>query len=304
MDGQKKEMGGTDVSVIVPLYYGKKYLPRILKMIRLNSIRARDELNLELILVNDSPDEVPENVSKETFPVISVSNSVNEGIQRSRIKGLDVSSGEYVLFLDQDDELAEDAVLNLFRAADGHPAASSDWCFEDLAAGKTVSYSKKGAVDEKTLRVLLQGGNCIGPPGHCLLRRDCIPECWRVNTLSVNGADDYLLWVCMLTEGRHFQYCNKSLYVHKYNERSCSADELRMLCSEQEAFLTAAKYYGFSDSLIRHYLKYMDLRREMYRLRQKGVPKIIRLLAYCRYPGELWRRIISGYRTERKGKQK
>ena len=44
------------VSIIIPIYHGQRYISRILKMVDENARLVKDSAEVELILVNDSPD--------------------------------------------------------------------------------------------------------------------------------------------------------------------------------------------------------------------------------------------------------
>ena len=98
------------ISIVVPFYKGNQYLKRLFESIEKVVYRTRDKTEYEIILVNDSPSvtiELP-----ETFlDVKIIINEQNIGIQRTRINGFNYASGEWILFLDQDDELLADGFL-------------------------------------------------------------------------------------------------------------------------------------------------------------------------------------------------
>ena len=100
------------VSIIIPIYHGQRYISRILKMVDENARLVKDSAEVELILVNDSPD-----VSLNTdftqlqyAEAVCIDNAENCGIHKSRIKGIRKSTGEYIIMLDQDDILEDYAV--------------------------------------------------------------------------------------------------------------------------------------------------------------------------------------------------
>lgn len=93
------------ISIIVPVYKAEKYLDSCVE-----SVIAQTYLNWELLLVNDgSPDnsgELCDNWSKQDHR-IKVYHKKNEGVSSARNYGLDNASGEYVMFVDSDDEIAK-----------------------------------------------------------------------------------------------------------------------------------------------------------------------------------------------------
>ena len=92
------------VSVIVPIYKVEKYLLRCVK-----SIQQQTYSELEIILVDDgSPDSCPsicdELAAQDTR--IKVIHKANGGLSDARNVGIRSSTGEYLVFVDSDDEIA------------------------------------------------------------------------------------------------------------------------------------------------------------------------------------------------------
>lgn len=46
----------------------------------------------------------------------------------------------------------------------------------------------------------LYGTDMIFSPGQCLIRKAVIPRDWCKRRLTVNGCDDFLLWLLMFHE--------------------------------------------------------------------------------------------------------
>ena len=79
------------------------------------------EANIELIIVNDSPYDIVEIPKiKIDFSFKIIDHEINSGIQQARVTGLKACSGDYVLFLDQDDVLVDDALLSQVRVLIAH----------------------------------------------------------------------------------------------------------------------------------------------------------------------------------------
>lgn len=93
------------VSIIVPVYKAKKYLARCM-----DSIFAQTYTKLEVILVDDgSPDECPAlcDAYAVQYPFVHVVHQENQGSGMARNAGIRESKGEYVCFVDPDDELGD-----------------------------------------------------------------------------------------------------------------------------------------------------------------------------------------------------
>ncbi|MBO4815225.1 MAG: glycosyltransferase [Muribaculaceae bacterium] len=103
------------VSVIVPVYNVKSYLPRCLE-----SIVAQDYSPLEVILVDDGSDDGSSELCDEWAAQdarIKVIHKANEGPGQARNAGLDVAQGQYVSFIDSDDYVHPQFISRLHRHA-------------------------------------------------------------------------------------------------------------------------------------------------------------------------------------------
>lgn len=90
-------------SIIIPCYNSAKWIEKCLK-----SIPKRDDI--EIICINDgSTDKTAEILmnykQKKNKDLVIYSINPNKGVSYARNKGIDISSGEYILMLDSDDYL-------------------------------------------------------------------------------------------------------------------------------------------------------------------------------------------------------
>jgi len=88
------------ISVIIPCYNGEKFISEAIK-----SVQGQTYKNWELIIVDDgSTDRSCEIVEQYLNNKIRlVRNTYNEGIAKTMNKGIKVSTGDFIAFLDQDD---------------------------------------------------------------------------------------------------------------------------------------------------------------------------------------------------------
>lgn len=99
------------VSVIIPVYKVEKYLKRCIE-----SVVNQSYKNIEIILVNDgSPDKCGEICDSyaRIDSRIKVIHKENGGLSSARNAGLDIASGEYIMFVDSDDWIEENSLEKL-----------------------------------------------------------------------------------------------------------------------------------------------------------------------------------------------
>ncbi|NQT91768.1 MAG: glycosyltransferase family 2 protein [Lentisphaerae bacterium] len=91
-------MNGELVSVIVPVYNGEAYLE-----LALRSIQTQDYRPIEIIVVDDGSTDRSADVAR-SFEGVQYLHQPNAGPSAARNAGLAVARGEFMAFLDADDE--------------------------------------------------------------------------------------------------------------------------------------------------------------------------------------------------------
>lgn len=123
------------ISIVVPVYNVAPYLERCLQSIVNQYYRP-----IEIVLVNDGSNDGSENICEQwadRYDFIKVLHQENQGQAQARNRGKEVAQGEYISFVDADDELAENALTILWDALE---------CAEaDMAVGNFYFVSEKNA---------------------------------------------------------------------------------------------------------------------------------------------------------------
>ena len=101
------------VSIIVPCYNTSKYLKSCL-----DSLINQTLKDIEIILINDgSTDNSNEIITSYNDKRIKYVNKENEGIGKSRNKGIELAKGEYLSFIDSDDYVTLDFCEKMYNKA-------------------------------------------------------------------------------------------------------------------------------------------------------------------------------------------
>lgn len=94
------------VSIIMPIFNSEKYLS-----IAIDSVLNQTYSNFELLLIDDCSTDKSSVIAKEYSEtdqrVKYYKNEYNIGICGTRNRGIDISSGDFLMFIDNDDELHE-----------------------------------------------------------------------------------------------------------------------------------------------------------------------------------------------------
>ena len=107
-------MNNPEVSVIIPVYNCKEYLSYCL-----NSLQKQTFKNIEIIIVNDGSTDGSKDIILDYAAGdnrIKYFEQVNSGVSASRNKGFEISSGEYIIFVDSDDWVSPDYIEKLYNA--------------------------------------------------------------------------------------------------------------------------------------------------------------------------------------------
>ncbi len=222
-----------DISVVVPIYKGKKYIQQVVKQVEACK-KHLQENSVELLLLNDYPEESIESVESETIEVRVFNADENLGIQGTRVKGCRLSRGEYILFLDQDDKISEMYLKSQLENVKKNDAAASICRVKENGREKyNTVYPFECVIDKEHMFGI---ENAIISPGQVLLKKSDISEVWKNNILRHNGADDWLLWLCMMSESRKMVLNDENLFEHIISGSNASWDGEEMLMSEKEVY--------------------------------------------------------------------
>ena len=94
------------VSVIIPVYNVEKYIKECI-----NSLINQTFKDYEIILIDDGSTDESGNICDKysnDYKFITTIHKKNEGVSIARNKGIEMSTGEYIVFIDADDYLTED----------------------------------------------------------------------------------------------------------------------------------------------------------------------------------------------------
>jgi glycosyltransferase involved in cell wall biosynthesis len=211
-------------SIVIPCYNQAAFVDRAIQ-----SSLAQTARPIEVIVVDDgSTDSTVEVVSGcEAVRVIRQSNA---GVAAARNAGLVAARGDFVVFLDADDELRPDAVEIGAEALRRHPAAAA-------AAGRALPIDAQGrplpAVwpspqdDDSARYIELLAGNFIWTPGAAIFRRALALRAGGFDP-RWSGAADYALYLQLAAECA-IHWHGRPVVCYRQHPESMSRDDAAML---------------------------------------------------------------------------
>lgn len=107
------------VSVIIPVYNGEKYIANCIESLLVQTYKQH-----EIIIIDDGSSDATLNIIKQyanKYPSIRFLHTENQGVSRARNAGIELAEGDYITFLDADDQLRENALevmYNLIKSAE------------------------------------------------------------------------------------------------------------------------------------------------------------------------------------------
>lgn len=273
-----------DISIIVPIYKGKKYINDIVNQIE-KCVKKLDGQQVELLLVNDYPKDILENQKSKLISIRVFNTDKNLGIHGARIKGIRFCEGKYILMLDQDDRISDNYLKSQMKViSDGNADAVICRARENGRSIYNVSNPFERTVD---INYMYTGGNAIVSPGQVLLKKESISQMWLENILTHSGADDWFLWLCMFAEGKRMVLNDEELYEHVISGNNFSWNSEEMIQSENEIYDFFDKR-GICDKillaefkrLIEHeqirYIKILEKYRRLYLLYDRWMYNVIK----------------------------
>lgn len=127
------------ISVIVPAFNLEKYIVRTL-----DSIVKQTYKDIEIIVVDDGSTDntgkIIEKYAKKHFDIVRVIRQKNSGVTNARLCGVKAAKGEWIGFVDGDDEIEPDMYEILLKNAEQYGADISHCGYQMVFVDGRISY--------------------------------------------------------------------------------------------------------------------------------------------------------------------
>lgn len=208
-------MPSAKVSVIIPIYNSRKFLPMCI-----DSVINQSYDNIEIILIDDGSTDGSLDLCKEYAcrdKRIKFFHQDNRGVSAARNIGLDQMTGEFFAFLDSDDELKYNAIeflLNdiLSYNADMASAVKSLVCEDGTVSSLYEDHAKRLYCGIDMLRLSLEGERQTNSACAKLFSARFFHGVRFVEGKSIN-EDGFFLFQCYMLKPTVIQH-NESVYFY------------------------------------------------------------------------------------------
>jgi len=204
------------ISIVIPAYQQGEYLEDCIESV-LNQTKAV----YEVIVVNDgSKDdtkEIAERYMFKDFPHIEspvkVVNQVNKGLSAARNAGIMNATGDYIMFLDADDKLEEDALEKITGEIIRTNADIIAPSFREFGKSNTEVILQPFNIED------LKSANRL--PYFCCFRKSVLLEIGGYSSRMIWGWEDYALWFDIFSRNKFSISIIKDILVnYRVKEKS------------------------------------------------------------------------------------
>lgn len=233
------------ISIVVPSFNHGKYLQTAL-----NSVISQTFENWEIIIVdNQSTDNTMEYLNELDEPRIRKVQIQNNGsIAMSRNRGVDLSRGEWIAFLDSDDWWAPDKLLEVCKTI----TPMTDLIYHNMfIEGESKLYPNLKLIKGRQLSSpifldLLLNGNPI-VTSSTVIRKKILVQIGGMNErIEMKGLEDFNAWLRISRVTEQFVHLDKTLghyRVHETNISTSGSTMIPIVAFEEFAEIIPTKQY-------------------------------------------------------------
>ena len=282
------------VSIIIPAYNVERYIEKCI-----TSILEQTHTNIEVIVVDDgSTDKTGKLIDtiSQHDKRVRVLHKENAGVSAARNSGIEMSTGEYVVFVDGDDYIAEDYVeymLGLIKST-GSDFCLSKCCYTKSGERQTENECIEKLKPEAATALLLSPAVIVGC-WNKIFKRSLIVDnnIWFSTTLFYGEGLTFIKTIAQIAKS--VGVGNRKVYYYRRNNEASATTkfDINKLYNGEKALKNIGKKFIINSPKINTMLKlHMCLfyLGALVRMKANGVEKEY-LKDYKRWKGYIRRNV-------------
>lgn len=216
------------ISVIIPIYNAERFLRKSIE-----SVLAQSFNNIELILVDDgsidNSSKIIDQYASHNGKIIAI-HQTNAGVSKARNTGIERATGQWIYFLDSDDWIEPDYLLNFIKDVENYDMIIQGFTKDNQDTGitKNVKFDvNRNLKNYEVIEMLqLKKNTHNGYLWHRLFKRSIIDENHLRFIEGCSFAEDGIFFLQYMkyvkktnilgTAGHHYVIHNSSLTNKKY----------------------------------------------------------------------------------------
>lgn len=247
------------VSVIIPVYNGEKYLKEAVE-----SVLAQTFQDWELIIVDDfskdSTRKIIKDLEAKNERIHSIFLNENSGAPaHPKNVGMGIAKGEYIAYLDQDDEWLPEKLEKQVAVFENNPQVEFLTC-EALIVDKSGKIINRRIIpnipENGELFPAILCTNFMFSNSSLLIRREVIEQCGpRDESPEIGGAEDTEYQLRVAVAGYHFHIIHEPLYKYRVHKDNLSRNRKNALhgAMARYKYIDIYRKYGLAWFFFKNY---------------------------------------------------
>lgn len=216
-----------DISVIIPIYNVERYLKRCI-----DSVLCQKEVSLEIILVDDgstdSSGKICDDYASKDSNVRCL-HIENCGPATAKNRGYDIAKGNYVAFIDSDDEIKHDMFCIMLKSAYKHNADIVCCNYIQVDEDGNISHTQHTGEEyvlnqDEALKAILIKDKIYSQCWTKIYKREMLESNQIKNTEGLKTDEDFIYNIQAFACSHTVCVVDKPLYIYTHRKKSLSKD--------------------------------------------------------------------------------
>lgn len=219
-----------DISVIIPIYNVEKYLNRCI-----DSVLRQENVTQEIILVDDGSTDSSGMICDDytaKYANVKCLHVDNGGPATAKNRGYDIAKGNYVAFIDSDDEIKPDMFCTMLESGYKHDADIVCCNYIQIDEGGNLSHTKHTGqkyvlTQDEALKAILIKDKIYSQCWTKIYKRDTMLKNGVRNTEGLKTEEDFIYNIQAFASSKTVCVVDQPLYIYTHRSKSLSKDYYR-----------------------------------------------------------------------------